>query len=192
MAIRMKLIGFGAALMVAVASSNFAALAQESGFDRGAGMMRHESGTMEQMRTIHDLLANHDRIRRTVTNLPDGIRTVTESDDPRIARLLKEHVAGMGQRVAAGSDPGLPMESPALRAIFRNYGSIRTTTEQTATGVIVVQTSSDPKTVTLLQQHAAEVTGLVNGGMAALHARMMQDGRGMMHGGMMHEPMMGR
>ena len=58
---------------------------------------------------------NHDRITRTVTNLPDGVRTVTESADPRIAQLLKDHVTQMGQRVETGDDPGLPIESPALR-----------------------------------------------------------------------------
>ena len=37
---------------------------------------------MDERSDIHDLFFNHDRIKRTVTNLPDGIRTVTESDDP--------------------------------------------------------------------------------------------------------------
>ncbi len=46
----------------------------------GPGMMGmgHDSATMEQLGDIHALLANHDRIKRTVTNLPNGIRTVTE------------------------------------------------------------------------------------------------------------------
>ena len=38
---------------------------------------------MAQMRDIHELFANHDRMTRTVTNLPDGIHTVTESNDPQ-------------------------------------------------------------------------------------------------------------
>ena len=54
----------------------------------GAGMMGMSGGsaTMDERRDIHGLLFNHDRIKRTVTNLPDGIRTVTESDDPEKAR----------------------------------------------------------------------------------------------------------
>ena len=57
-----------------------------------------DAATMAQMGDIHELLISHDRITRTVTNLPDGIRTVTESDDPRIARLLTDHVASMRPR----------------------------------------------------------------------------------------------
>ena len=47
---------------------------------------------MAQMGDIHELFVNHDRITRTVTNLPNGIRTVTESADPRIAQLFTDHV----------------------------------------------------------------------------------------------------
>jgi len=85
-----------------------------------------------------------------VTNLPNGIRTVTESDDPQIAQLIKEHVASMAERVDARSDPGLPIESPALHAILRNGDKVQTTVETTANGSIVVQTSSDPETVAAL------------------------------------------
>jgi hypothetical protein len=47
----------------------------------------------------------------------------------------------------------------------------------------VEQTSADSVTVVALQQHAAEVTELVRGGMAALHQAMMKNG-GMMRRGM--------
>jgi hypothetical protein len=109
---------------------------------------------------------------------------VTGSDDPQITQWLKTHVAAMGERVSAGDDPGLPIESPALHAIFRDKDKIHTTTETTDKGVAVVQTSDDPKTVAALQQHAAEVTDLVQGGMAALHTAMMRNAGGRMHGGM--------
>jgi hypothetical protein len=157
--------------------------------DRGMMGVAHDAATMAQMRDIHALLGNHDRIKRTVTNLPDGIKTVTESDDPEIAALIKTHVAQMGERVKAGDDPGLPIESPALRAIFRGKDTINTTYETTEKGITVTQTSTDPRTVAVLQEHAAEVTGLVKGGMAALHAAIMRNHGGMMPGGMMHGPM---
>lgn len=153
----------------------------------GGGMLRmnHGSAAAEEMNAIHELFANHDRIKRTVTNLTDGIRTVTESDDPRIAQLIKTHVASMGERVRVGDDPGLPIESPALHSIFRDKDKIRTTYETTASGVIVVQTSIDPETVAALQKHAAEVSDFVRVGMAALHEAMMRNG-GMMRGPRMH------
>jgi hypothetical protein len=142
--------------------------------------MRHDSATMAQMRVIHELVANHDRIERTVTDLPDGIRTVTTSTDPALARLIKEHVLTMGLRVSRGDDPGLPMESDALRAIFRGKDKIYTVTDTTATGIIVVQTSSDSSIVAALQQHAAEVTDLARRGMPAMREAMMKN----MHAGM--------
>ena len=149
------------------------------------GMMgrSHDSATMALMAGSHQLVMNHDRIRRTVMNLPNGVRTVTESDDPRLAALIREHVVTTVARVETGDDPGLPMETPALRAIFRYNRKVRTSTDTTASGIIVVQTSDDSATVAALQQHASEVSALVEGGMAAMRASMMKNG-GMMMGGM--------
>ena len=155
----------------------------------GPGMMMgmaHDDATAAQLQAIHTLLVNHDRITRKVTNLPNGIRTVTESDDPALAAQIKKHVDDMGKRVAAGDDPGLPIESDNLHAIFRDKDKIRTSYEATAKGIVVVQTSDDAKTVAALQAHAAEVTDLVQGGMEALHTAMMKNRGGMtMHGPMM-------
>ena len=111
----------------------------------GLGMMGMMGGnaTMGERRDIHELFSNHDHIKRTVTNLPDGIRTVTESDDPQVAATIKKHVAEMGKRVEEGRDPGLPIESPALHAIFRNKDKIKNAYEVTEKGIVVVQTSTD-------------------------------------------------
>ncbi len=154
----------------------------------GAMGMGHDSATMAQLGTIHELFLNHDRIKRTVTNLPNGIRTTTESDDPRIAQLIKEHVANMGQRVDAGNDPGLPIESGALHAIFKNYDKIQTKVETIEEGVVVIQTSADKEAVAALQQHALEVSDFVTEGMLAMRTAMMKRMGAMMpfgmHGGM--------
>lgn len=157
----------------------------------GLGMMGG-SATMEERRDLHDLFFNHDRIQRKVTNLPDGIRTVTESDDPRLAETIKKHVAEMGKRVEEGRDPGLPIETPALHAIFRHKDKIKTAYEVTEKGIIVVQTSTDATAVKALQDHAAEVTDLAKRGMVAAHEAMMKNGgmmgRGMHMRGAMVEP----
>lgn len=213
------IIGFAAALALGIGAYAFTASSQEGhgfgppfmhhrglghmGGGMGPGMMgmRHDSATTAQLDVIHELIANHDRIRRTVTNLPDGIRTVTESDDPKVAGWIKTHVADMGRRVAAGDDPGLPIESPALHAIFRDKDKIRTTVETMEKGVAVVQTSNEASTVAELQKHAAEVTDLVQGGMTAVHTAMVRSAGGSMqrgmkpeglpHGRMMHGPLTG-
>ncbi len=159
----------------------------------GPGMMMmqrgQDAGAMAQMRGTHELFANHDRMTRTVTNLPDGIRTITESNDPQVAKLITDHVASSRKQVDTGNDPGLPIESPALRAIYAHYDKIVTTVEATEKGVLVVQTSTDPQVVAALQQHAAEVTEFINDGMAAMHKAMTKNG-GMMQRGM-HDGMMG-
>lgn len=149
----------------------------------GMGMMGGNA-TMGERSDLHDLFSNHEKIKRTVTNLPDGIRTVTESDDPQVATTIKKHVAEMGTRVEEGRDPGLPIETPALHAIFQNKDKIKTAYETTEKGVIVVQTSTDATAVKALQDHAAEVTDLAQRGMVAAHEAMMKNGGGMMGRGM--------
>ncbi len=164
------------------------------GMGMGPGMMGMTQGTatMDEHRDIQDLVFSHDRIKRTVTNLPNGIRTVTESDDPRVAAVIKKHVAEMGQRVEGGRDPNLPIESPALHAIFLDKDKIKSTYEVTEKGIIVVQTSADAGAVKALQDHAAEVTDLAQRGMVAMHEAMLRNGGGMMgrgmHGAMAEPP----
>ena len=113
--------------------------------------MNGGTATMGERSDIHGLFSNHDRIRRTVTNLPDGIRTVTELDDPQMAATIKKHVTEMGKRVDEGRDPGLLIESPALHSIFRDKDKIKSTYEVTEKGIVVVQTSTDAKAVKALQ-----------------------------------------
>jgi hypothetical protein len=121
------------------------------------------------------MLVNHDRIKRTVTNLPDGIRTTTESDDPEMAALIASHVAGMHERVREGRDPKLPIQSPTLRLIFRNRDKITTTHHATEKGIVVVQTSNDSETVAALQKHASEVSDLARRGMVAAHENIAKN-----------------
>ena len=152
------------------------------GMSQGMGPMMLHGGdaTTAEVGDIHSLFDDHEAIRRTVTNLPDGIRTQTESDDPKVAETIKRHVADMLTRVAQKRDPGLPIESPALRAIFENYDKIATNVETTEKGVIVTQTSADAATVALLQTHAGEVTAFVKDGMEAAHTAMMKRMQGAM------------
>ena len=145
--------------------------------------MGHGSATPTEMDEIHGMLFNHDSIKRTVTNLPNGIRTVTESDDPEMAATIASHVAGMGKRVKEGRDPDLPIQSPTLKIIFKNRDKITTTYESTPKGIVVVQTSDDAETVAALQKHAAEVTDLANRGMVAAHETMMKNAQARMRPG---------
>jgi hypothetical protein len=118
------------------------------------------------MHLVRDMIHSHEQIRRTVTNLPDGIRTVTESDDPQVAQTIKAHVASMVQRLNDGRVFNL--FSPTLPVLFENKDKIKTQVEATDTGAVVTQTSSDAAVVAALQAHAVEVSELARDGQAAM------------------------
>jgi hypothetical protein len=142
---------------------------------------QNDSEFAADMAIVHELLATHEKIARTVTNLPNGVRTVTESDDPRVAAYIKEHVASMDERLATGEM--FNMTSSTIPTIFENSDRIHTEIEETSAGVIFTQTTEDPELVATLQAHAEEVSGLVEDGMAAMMRSMMEQGGHMMEGG---------
>ena len=128
--------------------------------------MHGDAQFQADMRLVHEMLASYDKIKRTVANLPDGIRTVTESDDPGVARAIKAHVASMEKRLGGGKIFNL--FSPTLPVLFENKDKIKTVVEMTDGGSIVTQTSGDAKVVAALQAHAVEVSELARDGMVAM------------------------
>ncbi len=131
-----------------------------------AGRMQHDEAFAADMRIVHEMLAYHERIKRTVTNLPNGISTVTESDDAQVAQLIKTHVASMEKRLYEGRVFNL--FSPTLPVLFENKDKIRTKVETTGKGAIVIQTADDAEVVAALQAHALEVSELARDGMVAM------------------------
>jgi hypothetical protein len=67
------------------------------------------------------------------------------------------------------------IQSPTLTALFEHADVIATRIEMSATGVVVIQTSTDANVVALLQAHAAEVSDMSARGMQAVHERMQAD-----------------
>ena len=128
------------------------------------------------MQLVHQMLVSHDQIKRTVINLPNGIRTVTESDDPQVAQAIVAHVASMAQRLSEGREFNLFSET--IPVLFENKDKIKTSVETTAKGSVVTQTSDDAKVVAALQAHAVEVSELARDGMVA----MMRNARANMMG----------
>jgi hypothetical protein len=173
-----------AGLGIAVA----AAFAHPDGMGGPGMMMQGKAGPMggpmaamhgdasfhDDMQLVHAMLFDHQKIKRTVTNLADGIRTVTESDDPAVARAIKAHVASMEKRLSEGRVFNL--FSPTLPVLFDNKDKIETVVEHTEKGSIVTQTTADAKVVAALQAHALEVSELARDGMAAM-MRGMQAAR---------------
>ena len=136
-----------------------------------AMLTKQDAGSSADMGLVHDLLMNHTKIKRTVTNLPNGIKTVTESDDPQVAQTIKAHVASMSQRLKDGRE--FNIFSTTLPVLFENRDKIKSVVEVTEKGSIVIRTSTDAKVVAALQGHAAEVTELAQEGPIAMMRGMM-------------------
>jgi hypothetical protein len=136
-----------------------------------AMLTKQDAGSAADMGLVHDLLMNHTKIKRTVTNLPNGIKTVTESDDPQVAQTIKAHVASMSQRLKDGRE--FNIFSPTLPVLFENRDKIKSVVELTEKGSVVTRTSTDAKVVAALQGHASEVTELAQEGPVAMRRGMM-------------------
>ena len=148
----------------------------------GGMMLNGRDTTRDEVEEMHAMFMRHPDITRSVTNLPDGIETLTESTDPDLTAAITGHVVKMVERIEDGRDPMVPIQSPTLQILFERGDSITTEMTPTENGIRVTQTSTDPDVVAALQTHAAEVSDLAARGMAAVHDSMMgrhMGGRGM-------------
>jgi hypothetical protein len=132
--------------------------------------------TEDEVSELAEMFRKFEKITRSVENLPNGIRTVTHSDDPALFDVVTSHVGGMLDRVGDGRNPEVIIQSPTLDIIFERGSAIVTDVEITEDGLIVTQTSADAEVVAALQTHAAEVTAMADRGMAAVHEMMMKRG----------------
>jgi len=87
----------------------------------GAGMMG--SATSADMSTYMDLFNRHTEIRRTVEEIPGGIRTTTESDAPDLAAQLQGHVPSMYSHLKQTA--AVTCMSDSLPTLFRNASGYR-------------------------------------------------------------------
>ncbi len=130
---------------------------------RGVGRGRDERHAADR-EVIHFLLAHHDKITRRVKERPDGVETVTESDDPQIAAKIKEHVKWMDYRIR--EQKPIRRRDPLFAEIFKQTEKIDMQRTETADGVRVIETSDDPHVVRLIQAHAKVVSMFVKRGFA--------------------------
>lgn len=136
--------------------------------------LRGENATPEESAELAVMFRNFGTITREVTNLPNGIRTVTRSSDEEVMNQLVSHVFGMIRRVEDKDDPKILIQSRTLDVFFQRGDKIESEIELTDEGIVVTQTSQDTELVAALQEHAAEVTDMADRGMEAVHEKMMQ------------------
>ncbi len=108
------------------------------------------------------LLSNHEKIRRDVVFTETGVEAVTESDDPKITALIKNHAHAMHARMKTGAS--VRIWDPVFAELFANYQKVTLTVTDTDKGVRIVESSDDPKVVALLWSHAAGVNDFVRRG----------------------------
>jgi hypothetical protein len=140
------------------------AVSSAQGPPAGRGHMGGDPAHMADMGLIHELLDSGDKIQRTVTVRPDGVETLTESDDPELAKRIRAHVDSMYARVE--NVRPIHMRDPLFRAIFEHASKIVMVREQTPKGIKVVETSTDPYVVKLIQAHAEVVSQFIKNGRA--------------------------
>lgn len=141
----------------------------KGGHDHGmGGMMMGGPGMMQDMMGIRSLFAVRDKITRQVTVLKNGIETVTESDDPKIAEQIRQHVATMYKRIEDGKPLMMMSHQPVFGELIKHAKHIQFKSEKTAKGIKVIETSDDPYVAKLLHTHAELVTKFIKEGMETM------------------------
>ena len=143
------------------------------GFRGGQGKGMHGTGPGAQERddrfdadreVFQFLLTNHEKIKRSVKELPNGVETLTESNSPEVAAKIKDHVEWMAHRIKE-SNP-IHKRDPLFAEIFKHTDKIQMQHDTTDKGVRVTETSEDPYVVKLIQAHAKVVSGFAERGFA--------------------------
>jgi hypothetical protein len=142
--------------------------AQGGGRGRMAGRGMDETAQAD-MQVFQQLIEQRAKIVRTVTPRPDGIESVTESEDPAVARLIRTHVAAMSARVKEARP--IHQRDPLFAEVFKHASLIEMQSEHTAKGIRVIETSRDAYVVKLIQAHADVVSLFLRNG----HAEMMKN-----------------
>jgi len=150
-----------------------AVAAQTSMGDMMGGGMMSPSNMNGPMRTGMELFHVHGEVRRTVTEIPGGVRAVSESDDPHTASLLQKHVSEMYARLDQNRTFPYPM-SRSVPAMFANSTRYHRKLTVLPNGIAVTETSDDANMVKIIREHAREITGFVKDGMPAMMRNMMQ------------------
>jgi hypothetical protein len=101
-------------------------------------------------------------IRREVTKLPNGVETVTETDDATVREKLINHVESMYRRMKEGQP--IHRRDPLFTELFKHADKIGTRIERTEKGARVRETSEDDYAVKLIQAHAEVVSLFLKNG----------------------------
>jgi hypothetical protein len=131
------------------------------------------------MSTYMEMFSRHGEFRRSVDDIPGGVRTTTESDSPDLVAQLQGHVSTMYSHLEQHSE--VMCMSQSLPTLFARASDYQRQITFTPKGIVAVETAGDPDLTRAIRAHAREVTGFVDDGMPAMMNGMM--GNGMMGSG---------
>lgn len=157
--------GLAALAAVTLAAAPLTAQGQGSGRGRMGGMAM-DAAAQADMQVFHALIDQRAQIVRKVTPRPNGVETVTESDDPAVAKLIRTHVEAMSARVKEARP--IHLRDPLFAEVFKHADKIALEMEATPKGIRVVETSTDAYTVKLIQAHADVVSLFLANGRAEM------------------------
>ena len=118
-----------------------------------------------EMQNAHFLVTNHDRLERSVEDIPDGVRTETTTEDPELLEPLRQHVREMSALLEGGGH--IRKWDPLFAEIFEHGESIRIEFEDLEKGIRVTETSEDEEVVKLIRAHARKIDQFVAAGQEA-------------------------
>ena len=145
------------------------------GHGPGGGQGGFQGGFQE---AIHELFANHEKIKRTVEMTDAGYKSRTVSDDPGVAKTLQKHVKEMRERLGAGMM--IRRWDPAFAELVEHYKDIDHEFKEVEGGVEMIAKGKTPEAIKVAQNHARIVSGFVKKGpdqMHESHDRALGDGK---------------
>ncbi len=162
-----------AGLELTIASPLASPLMAQHGGRIASPALTHDTASSATMRVMHAMMTTPARFRRTVTNLPNGVRTLTESDDAGARRLLHAYVAGVEATVHTSHHPTAAAPRATDSAMPVDGLPVRRIAAHALGGMMITETSTDAPTVTMVQRRAGDLTGPLGHDMASMHARMV-------------------
>lgn len=143
------LLGLGYVLRTIVGEPRLNPMSNGVAHADGPGMM---GATGIDMSVYMEMFNRHNEIRRTVEEIPGGVRTTTESDSPDLAGLLHTHVPSMYSHLDQGAE--IMCMSQSLPTLFRRTADYHRQLTLTVKGVVAVETADDPDLTQAIRAHA--------------------------------------
>jgi len=113
----------------------------------------------------HLLLERHAALQRRTERLPDGIRTWTTTQDPRLLLALQRHAQDMKSRF--GHDRAIRSWDPLFQKLFEYRSQVQVTLRPLADGIYAELRSQNPEVVPYLYAHGDTLAAWVHGGLGA-------------------------